>query len=77
MDRFPEGINSKFQYVMLVARRAEELMQGSMPRRKSKHAKPSRIAMDEIHNDLVNWAVGDEAAELNAPAAEEEVLELE
>lgn len=77
MDRFPDGIDSKFQYVMLVARRAEELMQGSMPRKKSRHSKPSRIAQEEIREQLLDWKVGEEAAALNAPLAEDETLELE
>lgn len=77
MDKFPEGIDSKFQYVMLVARRAEELMQGSMPRKKTRHSKPSRVAMTEVEDGLLDWKVGEEAAALNAPVEEEELLELE
>lgn len=55
MQELPEGIDSKFRYVLLVAKRAEQLIQGAVPKRKSKHAKATRVAMDEIDRDEVKW----------------------
>ena len=46
MEGLPEGVDSKFRYVLLVSRRAEQLIQGSAPKAKSKHAKPTRVAME-------------------------------
>ncbi|MGH9423413.1 MAG: DNA-directed RNA polymerase subunit omega, partial [Thermoanaerobaculia bacterium] len=40
MEGLPEGIDSKFRYVLLVAKRAEQLVQGSAPKSRSKHTKP-------------------------------------
>lgn len=57
MDRLPEGIDSKFRYVLLVSRRAEHLIEGSPVKAKSKHAKPTRIAMEEIDRKAVEWSL--------------------
>ena len=53
MEGLPEGIDSKFRYVLLVSKRAEQLIQGAMARIKSKHAKPTRVAMEEVRRQLV------------------------
>jgi DNA-directed RNA polymerase subunit K/omega len=55
MEGMPEGIDSKFRYVLLVSKRAEQLIQGAMPRIKSKHAKPTRVAMEEVGRNTVKW----------------------
>jgi DNA-directed RNA polymerase subunit K/omega len=55
MEGMPEGIDSKFRYVLLVSKRAEQLIQGAMPRIKSKYAKPTRVAMEEVARDTVKW----------------------
>ena len=55
MEGLPEGVDSKFRYVLLVSKRAEQLIQGSMPKLKSRHAKPTRVAMEEIAQDKVKW----------------------
>lgn len=65
MEGLPEGIDSRFRYVLLVSKRAEQLIQGAQPKVKARHAKPTRIAMDEVAADLVKW-------EMEAPPAEEE-----
>lgn len=72
MDRLPEGIESRFRYVLLVSRRAEHLIEGSPAQIKSKHAKPTRIAMEEIAKNAVKWSLtppepaDEEPAELSA-----------
>lgn len=55
MQELPEGIDSKFRYVLLVAKRAEQLIQGAMPKSKTKHAKPTRVAMEEVNKEQIKW----------------------
>ena len=57
--RLPKGINSKFQYVMLIAKRAEQIIEGSMPKARTRHNKPARVAMYEIDNGLVDYRIGE------------------
>ena len=70
MEGLPEGVDSKFRYVLLVSKRAEQLIQGSSPKLKSRHAKPTRVAMEEIARDQVKW-------QLTAPVEEEQATALE
>jgi DNA-directed RNA polymerase omega subunit len=65
MEGMPEGIDSRFRYVLLVSKRAEQLIQGAQPKVKARHAKPTRIAMDEVAANLVKW-------QLSAPVGEEQ-----
>lgn len=58
MDRMPERIDSKFRYVLLAANRAEQMMRGGRPKIEMADLKASRIAMEEISNDLVDWDYG-------------------
>ena len=55
MEGLPEGIDSRFRYVLLVSKRAEQLIQGSQAKVKTKHAKPTRVAMEEIEKNQVKW----------------------
>ena len=41
--------------MLLVSKRAEQLIQGAMARIKSKHAKPTRVAMEEVARNQVKW----------------------
>jgi DNA-directed RNA polymerase omega subunit len=70
MEGLPEGVDSKFRYVLLVSKRAEQLIQGSMAKIKSRHAKPTRVAMEEIAQDKVKW-------QLSPPIEEPTALEGE
>ena len=70
MEGLPEGIDSKFRYVLLVSKRAEQLIQGAQARTRSKHAKPTRIAMEEVEKNQVKW-------QLTAPVEETTALEGE
>lgn len=67
MEGLPEGIDSKFRYVLLVSKRAEQLIQGAQAKVKSRHAKPTRIAMEEVEKDLIKW-------QLTAPVEETTAL---
>ena len=68
MEGMPEGIDSKFRYVLLVSKRAEQLIQGAQPKTKPKHAKPTRIAMEEVERNAIKW-------QLTAPVEETTALE--
>ncbi|MBK5258301.1 MAG: DNA-directed RNA polymerase subunit omega [Thermoanaerobaculia bacterium] len=70
MEGLPEGVDSKFRYVLLVSKRAEQLIQGSHPKVKSRHAKPTRVAMEEIAGDHVKW-------QLSPPVEEPTALDEE
>jgi DNA-directed RNA polymerase omega subunit len=70
MEGLPEGIDSKFRYVLLVSKRAEQLIQGAQPRTKSRHAKPTRVAMEEVEKNVVKW-------QLTAPVEETTALDNE
>jgi DNA-directed RNA polymerase omega subunit len=55
MEGLPEGVDSRFRYVLLVSKRAEQLIQGAQPKLRTKHAKPTRVAMEEIEKNQVKW----------------------
>jgi len=70
MEGLPEGVDSKFRYVLLVSKRAEQLIQGAQARTRSKHAKATRIAMEEVEKNQVKW-------QMTAPVEETTALEGE
>jgi DNA-directed RNA polymerase omega subunit len=63
LDRALEQFDSKFRFVLLASARAEQLVRGA-------HAKvdlpagrkPTRVAMEEIKQGLVEWGYGLPAA---------------
>ena len=71
MERIPEKIDSKFRFVLLASERAEQLLRGAKPKIDMGPLKPTRIAMNEISNDLVEWDYGP------APELEEDVEIIE
>ena len=58
MENLPDKIDSKFRYVLLAARRAEQIMHGATPKLEIPGQKPSRVAMQEIVEERVDWAYG-------------------
>lgn len=48
-------IESKFRLVHIAARRAEQLTMGARPKTESKHAKLTRIALEEVDLNLIRW----------------------
>lgn len=58
MRGLPEKIDSKFRYVLLAANRAEQLMHGAAPKVDPGKRKTTRVAMDEIMDDIVQWEYG-------------------
>ena len=70
MEGLPEGIDSKFRYVLLVSKRAEQLIQGSAAKIRSRHAKPTRVAMEEVGQNVIKW-------QLSPPVEEPTTLDLD
>ncbi len=66
MSQLPPNVESKFRLVHIVSRRAEQLVQGARPKVDSKHAKVTRVALEEVNADLVRWQLSSPE-----PAAEE------
>ena len=75
MKELPEKIDSKFRYVLLAARRAEQMMQGAQPRITLEGEKTTRVAMEEIKEEAVAWDYGPEAVTEDGEAAEGEAPE--
>ncbi|HRR13101.1 MAG: DNA-directed RNA polymerase subunit omega [Thermoanaerobaculia bacterium] len=53
----PPRVDSTFRYVLLAARRAEQLMRGAVAK-VPPSSKPTRTAMAELAEDLVAWDYG-------------------
>ena len=68
MKKIPDRVDSKFRYVLLSAARAEQLIQ-RRPDANDESAKVTRVAMDEISSDAVEWDYG--------PPPEPEIAETE
>ncbi|GEM_PF-1680024 len=71
MGRFPDKVDSKFRFVLLAARRAEQLIRGAQERMPRESPKFARHAMSEMQRDLVEWDFG-EAPESSAAASGED-----
>jgi len=77
IQNIPEGVDSKFRLVLLIARRAEQLMRGARPRLKTDRAvKPTRLAAEEFEANQIRWDYGEEGGVLEDDV-EEEVMEEE
>ncbi len=77
MDRIPEKIDSKFRYVLLAARRAEQLIRGAQERTPRESPKLARHAMKEIANELVAWDYGEAPDSSEADGADEDGADAE
>ena len=51
----PDGIDSTFRFILVAAKRAEQLVAGARPRIDARHAKPTLTALDEVTAGLVPW----------------------
>ncbi len=63
MRQIPEKIDSKFRFVLLAARRAEQIMRGAQPKVSTPGTKPTRVAIEEVFEEAVGWDYGPEVAE--------------
>jgi len=66
-------MDSKFRRVLVSANRAEQLMRGARPKVEAGKRKPTRVALEEVDHQLVEWGYGPapEPEEAEATAAEE------
>jgi DNA-directed RNA polymerase omega subunit len=53
----PAKIDSKFRYVLVAAQRAEQLMKGARPKFETK-GKHTRVAMEEVDREMIEWDYG-------------------
>ena len=58
MKGYPDRIDSKFRFVLLAAKRAEQLVQGAVPKVPVGELKTTRVALKEIREDTVSWDYG-------------------
>jgi DNA-directed RNA polymerase omega subunit len=72
-DREDRKVDSKFRFVLVAAQRAEQLMRGARPKVEAGKRKPTRLAMQEVNANLVDWDYG--PAPQPEPAAEAEPQE--
>ena len=73
MDNIPDRIDSKFRFVLLAAQRAEQMMLGAPAKVELPGRKFSRVAMEEVATDSVEWDYGPPPElESDAEAAESE-----
>ncbi len=82
MVQIPEKIDSKYRFVLLASKRAEQLVEGA-PAKDDDAEKPTRQGMSEIADDRIEWDYGpaeepevaSEAVEGEAAAEPQEVTE--
>lgn len=58
--------DSKFRFVLVAARRAEQLVRGARARVDLPNQKQTRVAMEEVRRGLVDWTPGRGAASASA-----------
>jgi DNA-directed RNA polymerase omega subunit len=51
-------MDSKFRRVLVAASRAEQIMRGARPKIEAGKLKPTRVALEEVDQDLVEWGYG-------------------
>ena len=65
------AVDSKFREVLVAAHRAEQIMRGARPKVEVGKRKPTRIAMEELSQNQIEWDYGP------APQPEEEAAPAE
>lgn len=55
MYQLPEGVESTFRFILIAAKRAEQLIGGARPRLAAKGVKPTSIALEELMAGAVPW----------------------
>ena len=69
MEQIPQRIDSTFRYVLIAAKRAEQLVRGARPKLDGPSGKPARIALREVVENMVDWDYGPAPAPEPPPAA--------
>ncbi len=62
----PQGMDSKFRFILIAAKRARQLQAGTKPLVQTPYRKPTNIAMAELAAGLIPYEVFDPA--LGSPA---------
>jgi DNA-directed RNA polymerase omega subunit len=76
IQNVPEGVDSKFRLVLLLARRAEQLIRGARPKLETdRPLKPTRLAAAEFEANQIRWGLGAEGGVLETDTDETENLE--
>jgi DNA-directed RNA polymerase omega subunit len=76
IQNVPEGVDSKFRLVLLLARRAEQLIRGARPKLETdRPLKPTRLAAAEFEANQIRWGLGAEGGVLETEMEETENLE--
>jgi len=65
----PKNVDSKFRFITVAAQRAKQIQNGAKPRVEARSRKPTRIAMQEVLADAVDWEIRDEKEAAAAAAA--------
>jgi DNA-directed RNA polymerase omega subunit len=58
MDEKGPTMDSKFRRVLVAASRAEQIMRGARPKVEAGKRKPTRVALEEVDQSLVDWGYG-------------------
>ncbi|HEX9943439.1 MAG TPA: DNA-directed RNA polymerase subunit omega [Thermoanaerobaculia bacterium] len=74
MEEKAPTMDSKFRRVLVAATRAEQIMRGARPKVEAGKRKPTRVALEELDHNLLDWGYGPppQPEEAEVPAAEEE-----
>jgi len=55
MSEEPRDVESIFRYILIAARRAEQLISGARPRVVTRNVKPTTVALDELAAAKIPW----------------------
>lgn len=58
MVHIPEKIDSKYRFVLLASKRAEQIVEGAAPKEEAPPSKATRLGMSEISDSLIEWGYG-------------------
>ena len=57
MQKIPEGIGSKYRFIIIAAERAKQLQNNAKPKIKTRSTKPAYIAMRELEAGLISYEI--------------------
>ena len=74
MESKAPTMDSKFRRVLVAATRAEQIMRGARPKIEAGKRKPTRVALEEVDQSMIDWGYGPpppKPVEAEAAAVEE------
>ncbi len=57
MQKIPEGVGSKYRFIIIAAERAKQLQNNARAKVKIKSTKPAHIAMREVEEGLISFEI--------------------